>query len=133
MTFEHVVQARNRSVALQNALANRRFAITYAWDTGLFCWRAIESIRHHFADPTTPEAKAPAWIAMRTALRLTTAWLEPVSNASLEQRHGAYNTYFSQAQRADLVNRVRIVIVRFIVFINAGAEGPIDATAFPEL
>jgi hypothetical protein len=100
-------------------------AIMHTWDTGLYCQRAVESVRQHFVSTTDKgDGKAQSWERMRTNLRLSEPWLKYLADRGKEQRHGDHKTFFSHEARMDLIARMRCVIDRYISFLLPGSDIP---------
>lgn len=113
-----------RGNQIRFALSDIREAIFYSEYTGLFCFRAIESIRQCFSDFDESGEEinnSSSWKRMGIALRIEKSFTENVRRDSIRQRHGA-NVFMTEEARIDAVKRTRMVIDRFIVLLKSGNE-----------
>jgi hypothetical protein len=79
-------------------------AMKYADDTGFYCYRAIESLRHHAAATKhlTTQPKAQQWRAFREAAGCDEAEINTIRDAADGLRHGD-PLAVAVLQRADLL------------------------------
>lgn len=123
LMFNTPVQGGSNSnvpVQLRRALADLREAILSPHDTGLYCFRAMESIRQCFvlAEDSDDDHKI-SWIRMGDALRIDESWSRDLARVSTQQRHGI-GEFMSGAERLAAMQRAWKVIDRFLVYTNGG-------------
>jgi len=103
---------------LRRALADLRQAMRTPGDTGFYCYRAIEAIRRDFVE-NFKEARAAAWERLRTKLRVSRSWIDPLETRSLPQRHGEV-TFMTDSERSDSFDRAWKVIDRYCQYLAQG-------------
>lgn len=104
-----------RSAPLQRALGNLRDAINSPHDTGFFCYRAVESLRHAFIDPTDGEDRRSSWERLRIALVVDRSWIDYLRDFGDPQRHGG-TPYMSGADRTLAMQHAWKVVDRFVEY-----------------
>ena len=105
---------------LRQAIADLREAIRSPHDTGLFCFRAIESIRQCFVLPDDDDDDHKiSWIRMGHALRIDETWSKDLAKVSTLQRHGI-GQYMSGQEREAAMQRAWKVVDRFMVYVQGG-------------
>jgi hypothetical protein len=92
---EELLKLRKKTVGEQGLLITRcfndlTFAIKYVEDTGFYCYRAIESLRHHCANSKglKDAGKTIQWSALREFSGVDEASLRAVKEAADALRHG---------------------------------------------
>ena len=93
------------------AMSDYRDAIINAHDTGFYCQRAIESLRHHF-----PGGKSAQWKSLRTSLNIDVSYFNWIKSYGDAQRHGE-TPFMSGEERRRALHVTRDVIKRFAEFI----------------
>ena len=87
LPFSDIVKLAFQSKQLQHALNNLRESIRSPWDTGFFCYRAIECIRQDFKQADDKDEKA-SWDNLNKNLRIEKTYAEQLRKYALPQRHG---------------------------------------------
>jgi hypothetical protein len=95
---------------LRSALSDLNSAITSPNDTGFYCYRAIETLMQEFKQPG--EESKVAWPKLRDALQVTQAWIKPLTDNSLSNRHGELKG-LSGNERSFLMKRAWMLVYRF--------------------
>lgn len=114
------VMGMDKSQHLHRALGDLREAIRSPWDTGFFCYRAVECIRQSFVEKEDGDDKNPSWKRLRNALRIDRSWLEKYTKESaVAQRHGS-TPYISGEDRVLAMKHAWKVIDRFCVYAHRG-------------
>ncbi len=99
----------------RRALADLREAILSSDDTGLYCYRAVESIRQCYIDPKDGGNDSLSWERMRDFLRIARPWLDEMrKNYRNPLAHGK-EVEMSGEEREQAMQRVWKVIDRFFV------------------
>ena len=93
------------------------------------CGRAIEGIRKLFAPVGTPRDQE--WKLMRENLRLTSSYIELITNESKSPRHGD-RTFIPASVLDPILERSWIIMNRFLEFRKRGNQ-PLPLSEFPEL
>ena len=118
---------------LGRAIANVREAIRSPWDTGLFAYRAVESVRQLFVDKAdskkTREKKS--WERLRNALKVERGWFDDLLDWGEPQRHSE-PMHMSGDERLRAIGMARMVISRFVAYASGGLQ-PLDEASFPAL
>ncbi len=117
LSFEELLSVMSKSPHLHRALGDLREAIRSPFDTGLFCYRAIECVRQHFKEDKDGDNNSPSWECLRQNLRIERSWIQPLENLSKEQRHGS-SPYMSESERVRLMQHAWKVVDRFCVYIR---------------
>lgn len=118
--FPELLKVMGRSQHLHRALGDLREAIRSPWDTGFFCYRAVECIRQSFVEKEDGNDKDPSWEGLRNALRIDRSWLEKYTRESADaQRHGS-TRYMSEEDRVLAMKHAWKVIDRFCVYAHRG-------------
>ncbi len=108
---------------LRRALGDVGRAYRMPHDTGLFAYRAIESLRQHFVNSEDKEKTRAkkSWISMRECLRIDQALTTKLEDFSKYQRHGEAK-HLSGSERSDVIKTARQVIDRFILHAKNGCH-----------
>lgn len=86
---DKLIDIAGSSAELQRALADLRQAVLEPGDTAFHCYRAIESLRHHWAEgPTGSQSEGRQWALMAKALRSDVSVTKLIKTWSKSQRHG---------------------------------------------
>ncbi len=115
-------------VQIRIAFADLRRAIKYTNETGMFCYRAIESLMQFFKED---EDRNNAWLKLRTVLNVSREWIDEIGKYSTLPRHGQI-VHLTGQKRTDLMKRTWAIIDRFIIYAKNG-EKPLDKGNYPEL
>lgn len=122
--FERLWAVLLQSPELRRALGNLREAIRLSEDTGFFCYRAVESLRHHFYRKTDTKSNGkvdtePSWKRLREALRIDRSWIDALKPFADEQRHGKL-PYMSGLDRVSAMQYTWKVVDRFCIYADRG-------------
>lgn len=119
--FPELLKVMGRSQHLHRALGDLREAIRSPWDTGFFCYRAIECIRQSFVKDEDDDRKRKelSWERLRNALRIDRSWLDKLTEFAEPQRHGG-TPYMSGKDRVSTMQHAWKVIDRFCVYVYGG-------------
>lgn len=118
---------------LRYIFSDLRRAIKYPNDTGVHCYRAIETIRQFFldGDPHDKDARKQSWEKLRNSLNVTEDYLKSVEKYSLSARHGR-PILMTGLKRVEIMKQTWKVVDRFLVYLD-GNQKSLDKTAYPEL
>lgn len=111
---------------LRISLNDLRLAIQHPGDTGVFCFRAIESLMQYFGSKNDA-----TWNQFRSTLNVSRSFLKPIEDKSWSRRHGK-PVPITHSERVDIMKRTWKVVDRFILFILNSAKA-LDKTQHPEL
>ena len=112
---------------LRLALNDFRLSMQHPIDTGMFCYRAMESLMQRFNSGNNDEA----WNEFRDSLNLSKNFLQPLIDNSWPSRHGK-PVAITHDQRVDLIKRIQKIIDRFVIYaINGHVQ--LDKTQYLEL
>jgi hypothetical protein len=77
-------------IFIRRCLNDLIFAMKHSNDTGFYCFRAIESLRHHLAASIglPPEDRRLQWEKFREVVNFTEDDISPLTKASKSLRHG---------------------------------------------
>jgi len=95
---------------LRSALSDLNEAIISPNDTGFYCYRAVETLMQEFKQPG--EESKTAWPKFREALHVSQAWIEPLTDKSISNRHGELKG-LSGKERVFLMKRAWTLVYRF--------------------
>lgn len=112
------------NLALRLALMDLNLSIKYPKDTGVFCYRSIESIMQFFneGNPEDTNARKKAWATLSKNLRISQAWTDFVKEFALNPRHGSPKLLTGK-DRIDIMMRSWQVVDRFLIFLaNGGTQ-----------
>lgn len=120
----NLIDLYTRSVSpskdLQHALGNLRESIRSQWDTGFFCYRAVECIRKYFVQEGDSNDNS-SWERLRGTLRIDRSWIDVIKNTADEQRHG-YTPEFTYEERVRIMKHAWKIIDRFSIFMMNNQE-----------
>ena len=106
---------QSQQTQCRRALADLREAILSPNDTGLYCYRAVESIRQFYLDPKDGDDDSHSWKRMRDSLRIARPWLDEMKkNYRNPLAHGK-EVEMSGEEREQAMQRVWKVMDRFFV------------------
>lgn len=129
---EAVLTLASKNSSLLRALGNLREAIKHPIDVGLFCYRALESIRQHFVSENV--SKAQSWTLLHTALNISAEFInnEPSLTAHSEQaRHGETHN-INDEDMEKMISKTWKIVDRFCIYLQNN-ETPIDKNLNPTL
>jgi hypothetical protein len=107
---------------LRRALADLRESIRSPYDTGFFCYRAIECIRQCFIDPGKEDndtERKLSWERMGAALCIAETWADDLKRISIPQRHGGL-AQMPAKERVEAMQCAWKVVDRFILYAKNG-------------
>ncbi len=117
--------------ALVLALGDLRNAMRSASDSGLFCYRAVESIMQSFKKPTDKDERK-VWQKMNDALKIEYSFTNSkIKDFADARRHGS-GSFITGAQRDDCMVACATIIFRFAQFLKAGRQD-LPLSQFPTL
>ena len=98
-------------------------SIKYPKDTGVFCYRSIESIMQFFnkGDPKDTDARKKAWASLSENLLISQTWTNFVKDFALNQRHGSPKSLTGK-DRINIMMHTWQVVDRFLIFLNNGRK-----------
>lgn len=109
-----------QSNELRRALADLRQSIRSSSDTGFYCFRALECLRHYFVlDSDSKEAAS--WKRMEKALNYKRSFIRPLDTFGGDQRHGK-DIYMSAENREDCMEKAWKIVDRFCIYIKNGEK-----------
>lgn len=108
---------------LQHALANLREAIRSPWDTGFFCYRAIECIRQSFREETD-DGERLSWERLNQNLRVDEDYSRALIEFALPQRHGEMPEMTGE-QRVAMMKTAWRIVDRYCLFLSEN-NGPLS-------
>lgn len=133
--YHRLVELTNnpRYYALRLALTDLNLSVKYPKDTGVFCYRAIESIMQFFneGDPADPESRKRAWKSLSEKLRISENWIKRVKESALNPRHGT-PTPLTGNERVGIMKHTWQVLDRFILLLKNN-EQDLDSSTYSEL
>ena len=113
--LEKVLELAHKHRPVTLALADLRRALQEPVDTHLACFRAIESMRQHFADGVTV---AQSWETMRTALRFERSYIKLFEDKAIARRHGELPfSAIDGAERETMLLRTWKLFDRFLLHL----------------
>ncbi len=117
---------------LHGTLSNLRLSIKYPLDTGTFCYRAVESIRHYFAiGDESKDSRKKAWEKMGRELNIDQSWTTRIADFALDPRHGKQKS-ISHQERVEVMQKTWAIIDRLLIYAQNN-EQSLDITSFPLL
>lgn len=104
-----------QGIYIHRCLNDLRSAMQHADDTGFYCYRAIESLRHHCAAVrgASELGKAEQWALFRNASGSAEITLREIKVAADPLRHGAV-TQVSNEERAELFKKTFSVVDEYV-------------------
>lgn len=116
---------------LRIALIDLQLSIKHSKDTGVFCFRAIESVMQYFnKGPNTEESRKEAWEQLNSKLNVTKSWIDFVREFALDPRHGRPKA-ITGSERVDVMKHTWEIIDRFIVYL--GKKEGLSQSVYPQL
>jgi hypothetical protein len=95
------------------ALADVRHALRFDLDCPFFCYRALDSLRQHYAATTGAKSEKASWEALRTDLGIQLADIKALKQFADTRRHGGAGTSL-HADHTHWTGWTREVVARFI-------------------
>lgn len=111
---------------LRIALNDLRLAIQHPNDTGVFCFRAIESLMQYFGPKNDG-----TWNQFRNTLNISRDFLKPIEDKSWSPRHGK-PVLITHLERVDIMKRTWKIVDRFLIYLKNG-KNDLDAQKYPNL
>jgi len=105
-------------------------AITIPHESSTSCARAIEGLKHMIARPDSSDNAA--WRQMQEALRADKAYLQFITNASREGRHGKHHRIEGDVTR-EVTVRAWKIMDRYFTYRKRGGTAPLPENEFPML
>jgi hypothetical protein len=106
---------------LRRALADLRQAIRSPSDTGFYCYRAVESLRHAFVRETDKDDTEPSWIALKQALNYDRSFIEKIEFYGGNQRHGK-EMWMPWIDREICLRNAWEIVDRFCIYLKTGKK-----------
>ena len=103
---------------LRIALSDLRLAMKYPKDTGVFCYRSLESLMQYFNEN---DDRGRAWDNLKKNLNIDQSWLDEIRNNAWSARHGK-PILLGNELRVDIMRRTWKVVDRFIIFAKNNAS-----------
>lgn len=119
LSFDDLLGVVKKSQHLHRALGDLREAIRSPFDTGFFCYRAVECIRQSFVKEENVDNRKPSWKRLGNALRIDRSWIDKLTEFADPQRHGG-TPYMSGKDRVSTMQHAWKVIDRFCVYAYRG-------------
>jgi hypothetical protein len=123
--FEAAMLEPGLSVALDDLIQ----AISVPYILPINCARAIEALRHLFAQPG--EERSTTWGRMRDHLQISDPYIRLITSHSTAPRHGDVSGV-SGAVTAEISIRAWTIMNRFLIYWRRGKQ-PLSASEFPLL
>jgi hypothetical protein len=115
----NLLELSGGSPPLARALADLRRAAREPSDTGFYCYRASEGLKHHWRLTTdTPAGRAGQWAEMRTALNVDRSVYDLFKVWADRQRHGEHAA-ITDADRGTLLSLAWGVVYRFCLMLQS--------------
>jgi hypothetical protein len=116
--YSTILKQVGKHVPLALALADFREAIRVANQTSFFCFRAIESARHHFSDDDKE-----GWRLMGAALLVNRGPVDEIRVAANKLRHGKHvpQPWGTRKRHLEITHEI---MRRFIWFLELGTLSP---------
>lgn len=133
LDFNEIVTVCSASQPFRLALADARSGMQDAGNSGFYCYRAIESLRHHFLrEGERPyEDRAVHWQRLNDALNIRRTWTDPISRFRHPRAHGEM-AGITDADRQMVFMRTWAVLDRFGVLVR-DRIGRLPIEVFPVL
>lgn len=126
--FQHVLQVlpTDGGRYLKRCLKDLRMSANDPLDTGLHCYRAIESIRKYFQSEfnipdDSKKNRAKAWKKMRSELDIDRDDIDEVKEYADEPRHGGV-VEITDEERADIFENTWYIIHTFVEYLHEQEE-----------
>lgn len=123
-----IIELLNKIQFLRVAFGDLRLAIKYPKDTGVFAYRAIESLMQFF---NKGGQRKKAWEELSKNLNISKSWIDYVRDFALEPRHGKPKLV-NGADRVEIMKHTWKIVDRFIVYLK-NDQKPLDKATHPEL
>jgi hypothetical protein len=98
---------------LQSALADMRHALRFDSDSPFFCYRALDSLRGHFASTTDTSSNKASWERLRSELGIDRGEIMELKKFADSRRHGGAGTAL-HADHLKWALWTRVIVGRFI-------------------
>lgn len=107
-----------QSIHLQRCLNDLREAIRSPFDTGFYCYRALESIRQSFVESNDSGEKS-SWDRLNSSLRIEKSYSDELRKFALPQRHGNPIPMTGE-ERVRAMKYIWLVVDRYAMFLKEG-------------
>lgn len=136
---DEIMKKAQECIYLRRALADFRDAIrSSTLDTGFYCNRVIESIRHYFGEEkyldnyNENNHKDESWKLLRDNLNIDKTFLtKNFSNISAQQRHGDIFRLYEEEKIKIILDSWKI-IYRFIIYLG-NPNNPLSKDKYEEI
>lgn len=116
---------------LRLSLIDLQLSIKFPKDTGVFCFRAIESIMQYFnKGENNSESRKQAWKKFNSNLNVSEDWVDFVRKYALDPRHGRPKS-ISGTERIEVMKHTWKIVDRFIIYLDKNES--LDKNEFQEL
>ena len=103
-------------------------AIRHASDTAFYCYRALESLKQHFASVQQIEGDKAQWMVMSAAIGGSIDEVQPIRSLAFPARHGVPEA-LSDEQRRDAFLTTWSIVERFVDYRFAEEGSPLRMSA----
>ncbi len=121
------IMSNGQNNELRLSLNNLRLAIQHPTDTGMYCYRAIESLMQYFNNNDNDAT----WKMFRDNLNISKIFLKPIMDKSWPSRHGK-PIPITHNERVDVMKRAWAVVDRFVIYAKSN-HLPLDKIQYSEL
>jgi hypothetical protein len=107
---------------LQQSLSDMTRAMQSAVDTGFYCYRALESIRHYFKNTYELQKDGASWEKLRTELNFSREDIGYIKRFADAVRHGDAKNFQSvtSEERTKILQTSASVICRYVLYAKNG-------------
>ena len=128
--FQTIQEEMIRDLDLRMALRDLVQSLSTLNYSAIAACRAAESIRNKFRNGTEDDSKA--WVSMRNALNLSRDFVQLLSDASRQPRHGCRGNAV-QFDQSEITHRAWKIMDRYFNYLIAGKIASLSKHDFPEL
>ena len=119
LSFKEILLVMSKSPDFHYALGDLREAIRSPFDTGFFCYRAVECLRQGFIEEEDDNDEKKSWERLRNALNIDRSWIDKIKEFADAPRHGSF-PYISGEDRLLVMQHAWKVMDRFAVYVHRG-------------
>lgn len=112
--------------ALRVSLADYRQALTEPGETVALCWRAVESLAYYFG-----RNNDKGMDALASSLLVSRRWLRRTLDVPAQERRHGKAGWVTEDQRVDALLAARLVIERFLLFLEHDLQLPPGTEKIP--
>lgn len=102
-----------KGIILHRSFTDLTLAMQHPVDTAFYCYRAIESLRHHWGATNDVEEKGAQWEGFRVALGIGKDSIDPIRIAAEGVRHGEFVPITNQ-ERVELFMRTWDIVEAYL-------------------